>query len=312
MSEPGKIISIVTSVYYNAESLPLLFNEMTAFEKELLKRNVGLELIFVNDGSGDTSLEELLKIKRARPSTKIISLSRNFGAVAASKAGLRFVTGDAFVLFPADLQEPLDQVLQMVDRWLEGNKFIISVRASRGDPWLTRLFASAYYRIVNWVAVSNYPKGGFDLMVMDKVMLPYMAKSNKHTNPPLYAFWLGFRPVILHYHRRERRHGRSRWTFIKKLNLFVDSMSGFSVTPIRMLSLFGIVAAFLSVLYGINIAISALFGNVEIRGFATLATLISFFSGLILIMLGVLGEYLWRVFDMVNNNPESVIDETFL
>jgi hypothetical protein len=139
-----------------------------------------------------------------------------------------------------------------------------------------------------------------------------MIGSAKHTNPTLYAFWLGFQPVVLSYHRRVRQHGRSRWTFAKKLKHFVDTISGFSVTPIRIMSLIGIVAALVSFAYGVMIVVAALLGNVEIRGFATLAALISFFSGLILIMLGVLGEYLWRVLEAVNNKPEAIIEETFL
>jgi glycosyltransferase involved in cell wall biosynthesis len=312
MPEPSKTLSVVTPVYLNAESLPLLFNELRTFEAKLLDRGVGLELIFVDDGSSDDSLERLLDIKRERPATKIISLSRNFGAVAASKTGFRFVTGDAFVILAADLQDPPEQVLLMVDRWLTGHKFVISARTGREDPLATRLFARIYYAIVNWVVVSGYPEGGADLMLMDKAMLPYMVASTKHTNPTVYAYWLGFKPALLHYRRQARRHGRSRWTFVKKFKHFVDTISGFSVTPIRILSLVGIIVALASFMYGINIAINALLGNADVRGFATLAALISFFSGLILMMLGVLGEYLWRVLEAVNNKPEAVIDETFL
>lgn len=149
-------------------------------------------------------------------------------------------------------------------------------------------------------------------MVMDKAMLAHMIGSTKNTNLAMYAFWLGFEPVVLHYERRERRHGKSRYSFRKKLQFLVDTLSGFSVTPIRILSLFGMVVALLSFIYGTNIVIWALMGNFPVTGFATLAALISFFSGLILFMLGVLGEYLWRVFDTVNDMPEAVIDETFL
>jgi glycosyltransferase involved in cell wall biosynthesis len=312
MDASSKTLSVVVPVYFNADSLPALFDEIEEFERELFARGVGLELIFVNDGSSDNSLEELLKIKRKRPATKVISLSRNFGALAAAKTGLRFATGDGFTLLAADLQDPPKQIVHMVDKWLEGHKFVVSARASREDPLVTRMLAWVYYRIVNWVVVRGYPEGGYDLMLMDKVMLPYMLGSIKHTNPNMYAYWLGFEPAILHYHRRARRHGQSRWTFAKKLKFFIDTISGFSVTPIRLMSLIGVLVAIVSFVYGTNIVINALFGNVEIRGFATLAALISFFSGLILIMLGVLGEYLWRVLDAVSNKPESVIDETFL
>jgi dolichol-phosphate mannosyltransferase len=177
---------------------------------------------------------------------------------------------------------------------------------------MTRLFARIYYTIVRSLVVPGYPSGGYDLMLMDKAMLPHVSTSTKHTNLALYAFWLGFNPIVLHYGRRKREHGHSRYTLRKRIRFFIDTISGFSVTPIRLMSLFGVVVAFLSFLYGTNIVIGALLGRVDVRGFATLVALISFFSGLILFMLGVLGEYLWRVFASVNNMPEAVIDETFL
>lgn len=307
-----KVLSVVIPVYFNAESLPLLFKELQWLEQQLNTRDVGMELIFVNDGSGDNSLEELLRIKKARPETKVISLSRNFGAVAASKTGFQFATGDALIIQSADLQDPTEQIIVMVDHWLAGNKFVLSARASRGDPPTTRILAWIYYRILVLAVVKGYPEGGFDLMLLDKAMLPYMKSSTKHTNPNLYAYWLGFKPVTLYYDRRKRQHGRSRWTFWKKVKFLIDTISGFSVVPIRALSAFGLIVALGSFLYGLEIALAGLFGAVPVAGFATLAALISFFSGLILVMLGVLGEYLWRVFDAVNNKPESVIDETFL
>lgn len=311
MTSP-KTLSVVVPVYFNAESLPLLFGELKAVEAGLRERDVGLELIFVNDGSRDSSLDALLEIKRRRPATKVINLTRNFGAVAAAKTGFRFVTGDAFTIVAADLQDPLDQIVAMVDKWLQGDRFVVCVRTSREDPAASRLFSRAYYLAVRWFVASDYPASGYDLMLMDKTMLPYMAGSSKHTNPQLYAFWLGFEPAFLKGHRRPRAHGRSRWTFANKLNYFVDSLSGFSAAPIRLLSLIGVLVAFASFVYGVSIFVAALVWDFEVKGFATLAVLISFFSGLILVMLGVLGEYLWRVLDALNEKPEAVIDQTFL
>ncbi|HEY5257987.1 MAG TPA: glycosyltransferase family 2 protein [Candidatus Baltobacteraceae bacterium] len=307
-----KLLSVVVPVYYNEASLPELFAELLTFEEQLLQRDVELELIFVNDGSGDRSLAELLAIKKARPTTKVISLSRNFGAVAASKTGFSFVTGDAFILLAADLQDHPRQILLMLDHWLAGSKFVISTRATRKDPPTSMLLAWLYYRVITRIVLADYPRGGFDLMLMDRIMLPYMLNSTKNTNPNLYAYWLGFKPTTLSYDRGERRHGASRWTFSKKVTFFLDTVCGFTVIPIRLMSLGGFIAAVLSGLYGIDIIVAAIRGKVPVEGFATLAALISFFCGLILIMLGTLGEYLWRVFDAVSNKPEAVIDEAFL
>lgn len=308
----NKLLSVVIPVYYNAESLQELFVELVKLEENIAKRGVGLELIFVNDGSGDDSLAELLAIKRARPATKVISLSRNFGAVSASKAGYSFVTGDAFIILAADLQDPPEQIGVMLDHWLAGSRFIVSARATRKDPPSSVLFAWIYYRILEWFVLPGFPRGGFDLMLMDRKMLPYMIQHPKNTNPNLYAYWLGFTPTLLYYDRRERRHGKSRWSFSKKVKFFFDTICGFTVVPIRLMSIIGVSAACLSCIYGVRIAFAAYQGRVPVQGFATLAALISFFSGLILVMLGTLGEYLWRVFDAVGSKPESVIDEVHL
>lgn len=312
MDRHRKTVSIVVPVFYNEGSLPLLWQELRELEPQMQARGLDLELIFVNDGSGDASLARLLDIKRQRPATKVIDLARNFGAVAASKTGFHYVTGDAFTVLAADLQDPVEQIGLMADEWLSGAKFVVSARASREDPWLTTVFARLYYALVEVFVAKGYPRGGFDMMLMDRVMLPYMQGSTKHTNPNMYAFWLGFHPVVLPYHRRSRRHGKSRWTFRKKLRFLTDTVTGFSVAPIRFLSGFGLVVAVISFLYGLNIAVNALLGRIETPGFATIAVLISFFSGLILLMLGVIGEYIWRVFEAVNQKPESVIEAEYL
>ena len=312
VQDQKKTISVVVPVYYNAESLPALFAELRAVEEQLDARGLGLELIFVNDGSRDDSLAELLAIKRARPATKVINLSRNFGAVSASKTGFKFVTGDAFMILAADLQDPPTQIVLMAERWLAGSKFVVAERAKRTDPLPSVVWGWVYYRIVEAFVLPSYPARGVDLMLMDRAMLPYMANSTKNMNHNVYAFWLGFTPATMSYERRERQHGKSRWTFAKKFKFFIDTICGFTVVPIRFMSLVGFTAAVLGIVYGIYIAFAAVHGRVAVQGFATLVALISFFSGLILVMLGTLGEYLWRVFDVVSNKPESVIDEAYL
>jgi dolichol-phosphate mannosyltransferase len=253
-----------------------------------------------------------LAIRQRRPWLKVVSLARNFGAVAASKTGLQYVTGDCFIIVAADLQDPLETVLEMVDHWRAGSRFTIATRAAREDPATTRLFAWLYYKIVRWLVVRNYPRGGFDLMLTDKLLLPYMARSGRNTNPNMYAIWLGVPPLVVPYQRRARQHGKSRWTFSKKLNFMIDTVSGFSVAPIRILSGFGMAVALLAFAYGVNIVVQTALGNTTVQGFPTIVALIAFFSGLILIMLGVIGEYIWRIFDNVSGKPETVVERTWL
>jgi polyisoprenyl-phosphate glycosyltransferase len=308
----GATLSVVIPVYWNEGSLPALEEGLLWLEVRLAERRMALEVIAVDDGSGDGSLAGLLAIRERRPWFKVVSLARNFGAVAASKTGLQYVTGDCFVIVAADLQDPLETVLDMVDHWRAGTQFTIATRAAREDPAATRLFAWLYYQVVRWLVVKNYPRGGFDLMLMDKLLLPYMARSGRNTNPNMYAIWLGVPPVAVPYQRRARQHGKSRWTFRKKLNFMIDTVSGFSVTPIRILSGFGMAVALLAFAYGVNIVVQTALGNTTVQGFPTIVALIAFFSGLILVMLGVIGEYVWRIFDNVSGKPETVVERTWL
>lgn len=306
-----KKISIVVAVYFNEQSLRPLFDALLSVERDLLARDVEMELIFVDDGSGDNSLKELLKIKSRRESTKVIKLSRNFGAVHASKTGLQFVTGDCFVTLAADLQDPPALIPGMVDKWLNGAKFITCQRTQRVDPWSSRLFAWIFYKLVRLFVFKGYPSRGYDLALMDRSLLPYLKNSSKNINPPLLAYWLGFHPEVILYERQKRAHGRSRWTFSKKFKLFLDSLLGLSVFPIRLISLIGFFVSLASFGYGSLILISAIRGKTLVLGFATIVTILSFLLGLIIIMLGVIGEYIWRIFDEINKRPESVIDEIY-
>ena len=310
MTHPAKTVSIIVPVYYNAASLPALFDRLREVEASLIgQHGVGLQLIFVNDGSRDASQQALVEIKRQRPDTTVVRLSRNFGAVHAARAGFAFVTGEAFAIFAADLQDPPELLLEMVPRWLGGSKFVIAVRASREDPLLSRVYSWLYYRLLRLLVLPGYPDGGFDIALMDRAMLEPMRNCSKNAFTPLLAYWLGYQADIVSYHRPKREHGRSGWTFTKKVKAFLDVMLGFSVTPIRLISAVGVVVAGASFAYGVSIVVSALYGNIPVSGFAALASLITFLLGMIILMLGIIGEYLWRVFDEVNRRPESVIDE---
>ena len=304
-----KTLSVVVPVYYNEGSLPLLFAELQRVEERLLAKQLQLELIFVDDGSGDGSWQQLLKIKEQREATTLIKLTRNFGAIHACKAGVRFVTGDCFTILAADLQDPPELIHAMVDKWLAGAKYVLCARQGRDDPLGSKIFSNLYCRLVRLFVAADYPSEGYDLALMDKVILPYFNGSGKNAYTPLLIYWLGFHPEVIPYRRRERTHGKSRWTFWKKFNAFVDSLAGFSIVPIRLVSLIGFFTSFASLAYGSLIVVYAMFGTIEVRGWATVVTLMTFLLGVIIIMLGMIGEYIWRIFDEVNKRPESVIDE---
>jgi len=313
--EPGAAgaatLSVVVPVYFNEPSLPVLFEALLEVEAGLRERGLELELIFVDDGSRDGSLAILREIKRRRPATKVVKLTRNFGAVHASKTGFRFVTGDCFMILAADLQDPPELILQMADRWRQGAKFVVCVREDREDAALSVLLARLYYRLIRLFVVDDYPPEGYDVALMGRELLPYMLDSAKNVNTALFAYWLGFEPVKIRYKRRKRLHGKSRWTFLKRVKFFLDSILGFSIVPIRLMSLFGAAVSLASFGYGAVIAINALRGVGSVPGFPTLVVILSFLLGIVIMMLGIIGEYLWRIFDEVSRKPEAVIDEVF-
>lgn len=304
-------VSIIVPVYYNEPSLPLLFTRLQEVERQLQAQGLDLELVFVDDGSGDGSLDELLKIRQQRPATRVIKLARNFGAVRAAKTGAQFVTGDCFGFLAADLQDPPEMIVQMAGLWQAGSKFVICVRAHRDDPVLSRLFSSLYYRLVRLYVARGFPDGGYDLALMDSAMLPYLLRSGKTIYLPVFLYSLGFKPTVMTYERQKRPFGRSRWTFGKRLAAALDVLLGFSIIPIRVISVTGVFVALCSFGYGLIVVVNTLLSGSIVPGFATLVDLISFLLGLVIIMLGVIGEYLWRIFEEVNARPEAVIEEVY-
>jgi len=306
-----KKLSVVIPVYFNEGSLALLYSRLQDVKESLLELGLSLELIFVDDGSGDNSLKELLKLKVDDESIIVIKHTRNFGSIHAIKTGLQYVTGNCFTILAADLQDPPEMIVDMAQKWVDGAKFVICERTNRDDPFFTKLFAKLYYKIVLMVVDKKYPRGGFDLALMDEKMLPYMKSSGKNVYTLLYAYWLGFKPVILKYKRLKREHGSSKWTFSKKIKAFMDVLLGFSYAPIRIISSIGFLVSIVSFGYGVIVVLNALIGNMEVPGFATITALITFLLGLILVMLGFVGEYLWRILEEVQDRPESVVEEVF-
>lgn len=311
LQQRKRTVSVVVPVYFNAPSLPLLFERLCKVEDTLKTKGLDLELVFVDDGSGDDSLRELLKIREKKEAVKVIKLIRNFGAVAAIKTGVRMMTGDCFVILAADLQSPPELICDMVDKWLAGAKYVACIRKKRKDPLFSNIFSWLYYKIVKYFIMADYPQGGSDYSLMDRELQPYYCDCGKNVFTPIYIYWLGFIPEYIEYNREKRIHGKSRWTIGKKITAFLDTFLGFSIIPIRVMSGVGAFVSFASVTYGVIVVIEALLGATPVKGFSALASLISFLLGTIILMLGIIGEYIWRIFDEVGKRPEVVIDKVY-
>ena len=303
------VLTVGIPVYFNEESIATLGDRLLEVEADLGAFNVALEIVMVDDGSGDGSYAAMQSLQPRFARCTLVRHTRNFGALVALKTALEHATGDAFVILSADLQDPPELVVDMAKAWQAGAKYVVCQRRSREDPLSTKLFAFVYYGLVRRFVIPTYPKGGFDFSLMGAQMMEALRRAPKNVNFVLFAFWLGYKPHLISYDRVQREHGGSRWTFAKKLKLVVDTFLGFSVAPIRLISFVGALVAFCSFAYGLFVVIATLSGIVPVQGFATIVVLITFLLGLIILILGVIAEYLWRILYEVNRLPEGVIDE---
>jgi dolichol-phosphate mannosyltransferase len=303
-------ISFVIPVFRNKGSLLLTHQEIT---KEIQKSlpEFDYEFLFVNDGSDDGSLEELLQIREKDKKVKVIDLSRNFGQVQAITAGLHHATGDFIISLSADLQDPVEKIPEMVSEACKGNEIVICHRPQRHDKWKDKLFASLYYQLMR-TSQLKIPEGGFDLFLLSKKANLVLCKINE-SNRYLHAdiFWLGFSVKLIPTIRKERTIGKSQYSFWKRVNSLLVGYLNTSNFPIRMMSLIGIMVAFSGGLYSLGIIYAYLFHNTPFKGWAPLMIVTLIIGGLIMTMLGIIGEYQWRIYDETKKRPYYIIKDIY-
>lgn len=300
-------ISIVVPVYYNSDTLMMLYEDM----KEKILGTLGdYELVFVDDGSGDNSWEIMNRIKEMDGHTKCVKLSRNFGEHAALLAGLSVCTGDCAVTKQADLQEDSEIILEMYESWKKGNKVVLAVRSDRDENPVKKFFASMYYRIIHKLVNEKMPVGGCDCYLLDRQVIKVLEMlDEKNSSLTLQVLWAGFKTDHVYFHRKDREVGKSRWTLSKKIKLAMDSMLSFSYFPIRFMSTVGVVFFLVSLLMAIEVIVEKVTVGTPILGWASLMCVVLFSFGCMMLMMGILGEYVWRALDASRNRPPYLIDE---
>ena len=299
-------ISIIIPVYYNSDTLMLLYEDMKA---KILPTLGDYEIVMVDDGSEDSSWEVMNQIRDMDENVKCVKLSRNFGEHAALLAGLSQCTGDCAVTKQADLQEDSELIVRLYDKWKEGNKVVLAVREERDEPAIKKFFANMYYSLVRKTIDKKMPKGGFDCYLLDRQAIEVLLRlDEKNSSLSLQVLWIGFKSDNVYFHRRDREVGESKWTFSKKFKLVIDSMMSFSYFPIKFMSGLGVLMAILAFVWIIGVVIEFVAIGTPVKGWSTLMCLVLFSTGMILLMLGVLGEYLWRTLDATRNRPVFIID----
>lgn len=306
------VLSIVVPVYFNEPTLvPLHARIVEAFEGVLKPGE--LEILFVDDGSGDDSYPVLAKLAADDPDrVRVVRLARNFGSHAAILAGLNFCRGTYAAMVTADLQDPPEVVARMLERARQdGTQVVLAVRDSREESALQVHLANTYYWIMRTLTDAEFPPGGFDCFLIHRQVLDAITRLNE-TNTSITAqiLWVGFRRSSITYVRKARSAGKSRWTLRKKLRLVVDSMISFSRVPIRLVEVSGFLAMACGLAYAALVIALRLVGVYTPPGWASLMVVLLVMSGLILMSLGIIGEYLWRILDTSRSRPVFIVAET--
>ena len=304
------LVSAVVPFLNEADTLPALIETV---EKELKRLGLPWEVIFVDDGSRDQSLEVVRYELKRKPKIRatVVCLSRNFGKEAALTAGIAASNGDVVVPLDADLQDPPVLIGQMLEKWREGFDVVYAVRRKRsGESKTKRFTAFSFYRLMSRLSSTDIPADTGDFRLMDRCVVRALMQLPERSRfmKGLFA-WVGFRQTAIYYDRDERRGGRTSWNYWRLWNFALDGITSFSRVPLQVLSICGTSIAAIAMVYGIWLVLRTLIFGIDIAGYASLITAILFLGGLQLIGLGVLGEYLGRVFEEVKGRPLYLVRE---
>lgn len=303
-----KKVSIIVPVYYNQDNLLPLYADLK--EKVLTKLDTEYELIFVDDGSKDKSYEVMKDLAKVDKNIKLVKLSRNFGEHSALLAGLSQCAGDCAVRKAADLQEPSEVILEMIKKYKEGNKVVLAVRADREEPVTQKVFSNLYAFLMRKLALHNMPKGGFDTFLIDRQVIDVVVKMQEsNTSLMSQILWAGFETATVPYVRKKREIGKSRWTLSKKIKLVYDSLLSFSYFPIKLITIAGFLSFLIAIILLIVIVYKRMTGIIDVEGYTSIIMIMLMGFGIIMLSIGILGEYLWRTYDAARNRPPYIIEK---
>ena len=309
-TDARRLVSIVVPVFHNSSSLADLLSQFQSLT--LRNPTEDFEFVFVDDGSRDSSFQVLCELMKTEPRMRVIKLSRNFGSNAALSAGLEQARGQAVACIAADLQDPPELIDDMLVAWRRGKKIVLAARNGRDEPLITQLFANTFYALFRRFAIKTMPAQGFDFFLLDRQAVD-LVNSIQESNVYLMGLilWLGFEPEVVYYRRRARevQYGTSMWTLLKKMKYFIDGFVAFSYTPIRACSSLGGILSLLGLIYAIGIILGRIFFAIHVEGWSSLMVVLLIVSGVQMLMIGVVGEYLWRNLEETRRRPRFIIEK---
>jgi len=303
-------ISIIIPCYFNEDNIPLTTAALINNE-QLFAADVTFEYVMIDDGSKDGTFNELLHFKQQYPAkVKLIKLSGNFGSYNAIQAGMKYATGNCNVVITADLQDPPELMIKMYDYWCKGIKLVVANRDEREDKWPSKIFAQQYQKLIRKYALPNLPNGGFDYCLFDEQLRNQVVEMNENNTNSLYLLmWLRYDYVAIPYKRKARSIGKSKWTLSKKVKLFIDSFVSFSYTPLRLITVVGLLLGIVSFIYALVVITARLSGWIEVEGWTSMMVVFLLISSFQMTAIGIIGEYLWRNLESSRKRPPYIIDK---
>lgn len=302
------LISIVAPCYNESETVELFTGTI---EKTVADADFDTELVFVDDGSRDDTRARLVKLASEHKNIRVVALSRNFGKEAALTAGIDYATGAAVIVIDVDLQDPPELIHDFVRQWRAGYDVVYATRADRqSDTAAKRATAGSFYRLFNKISSIKIPENAGDYRLMDRRVVETVKSLPERSRfmKGLFA-WVGYPSIGVPYVRPERSAGETKFNFWKLWNFALDGITSFSTAPLRVWTYFGVAVALISALYAIVIVLQTLIFGRDVPGYASLLVFILFFGSIQMISVGVLGEYIARLFTEVKQRPIYVVDE---
>ena len=306
---PRPLLSVVTPAFNEADNLPLVHARLSA---ALAALDVDWEWIVVDDHSADRTFEVLAELARADDGLRVIRLARNFGSHAAIACGLDAARGDATVVMAADLQDSPESVERLVDRWRAGAQVVWGVRAATGRAVERRsVLSRAYEQLMRRiVGLDLLPPSNADFVLLDRAVVDAVRHCEESRAPVfMLVAWMGFRQESVECAKAPRAQGRTGWTFVKKIELAMDSIIAFTERPLRWISLLGLLTAFAGLVYALVVIANGILGN-PVAGWSSLMVVVLVVGGGQMLMLGVIGAYVWRGLDETRRRPRYVIETT--
>jgi len=300
------LISIVVPAYNEAENIPIFHERVTGV---LEKMDVTYEIVFINDGSRDDTLDRMRALADSDPRVRVVDLSRNFGKEIAMTAGIDAASGQAVIPIDVDLQDPPELIPELLAKWREGYDVVYATRQEReGETWFKRATAGLFYRLMEKITAIRIPRDTGDFRLMSRPVVDALQEiPERHRFMKGLFSWVGFRQVGVTYRRQPRHAGETKWDYWKLWNFAIEGITSFSHLPLQIVTYFGFLVSVVAFFYAIFIIIRTLLVGGDVPGYPSLVTIILFIGGVQLIALGILGEYIGRIHDEVKSRPLYIV-----